>query len=387
MAFQGEQVFFGNQNFGGDNGEGYGHADVEKRFMEFLKNWTVENSFTYRDQLMKNGRLGEFFVKINLNDLESFDVKMAVELRMRPFSHLEAVERAAKKLFLDLEVGRREDEVPNFQVQFTTGEEAKKLRQIGSENINQIVNIQGTIISAGRVLLKGKVVELRCKKCGHLQKLTQGYGLNSLMIPPFCQRQAHTHQNEQCPKLPYEIQVNNCQFIDVQILKIQESTEALPVGEIPRTFQIHCESYLVDQMIPGNKMSLTGIYTIMEKRSINSTATASSLKTPYIYVLGFENFSGSGRVFNPYFSPQEIAHFQEMAKEKDVFNKIAACVAPSIFGHDDIKRAIACQLFSGSSKVLPDKTRLRGDINILLMGDPSTAKSQLLKQVGRHIML
>ena len=382
MAFQGEQTFFGNQNYQ-ENNENFAFTDIEKRFHDFLKNWSVENTFVYRNQLMKNARTGEFFVKINLNDVESYDIKMSMELRLRPFTHLEAVERAAKSVFMGLEMEIKDEDVSGFQVQFTSGEEAKKLRQISSDNINQIINIQGTVISAGRVLLKGKVVVLKCKKCGHVKTITQGYGLTSLMVPSFCERGAHTRQNEGCPKEPYEVQVDHCQYTDIQILKIQETTESMPVGEIPRTFQIHCENYLVDQMIPGNKISLTGIYTIMEKQTISSTASANMLKIPFIYVLGFENFSGSGRVFNPYFSPVEISHFQEMAKDKDIFNKISACIAPSIYGHEDIKRAITCQLFGGSSKVLPDKTRLRGDINILLMGDPSTAKSQLLKFVHK----
>lgn len=383
MAFQGEQVFFGNQNYQEANNETSVYSEIERRFHDFLKNWTNESNFVYRDQLMKNGRIGNYFVKVNLNDIESYDIKMAMELRERPFSHLASVEKAARDYFIELEVGQQYVEVPSFQVQFYSGEEAKKLRQIGSDNINQIINIQGTVISAGRVLLKGKTVILRCKKCQHEKVINQGYGLNSLSIPSFCERNNKARQNEGCSKDSYEIQVDLCQYTDIQILKIQESTESMPVGEIPRTFQIHCENYLVDQMIPGNKISLTGIYTIMEKKLITSTSNANTLKIPFIYVLGFENYHGSGRVFNQNFSAIEISHFQEMAKEKDVFEKISKCIAPSIYGHDDIKKAITCQLFGGSSKVLPDKTRLRGDINILLMGDPSTAKSQLLKFVQK----
>ncbi len=79
------------------------------------------------------------------------------------------------------------------------------------------------------------------------------------------------------------------------------------------------------------------------------------------------------------FQPEDEEEVREMARTPDLYEKIANCIGPAIYGSNDIKKAIACQLFGGARKALPDGMRLRGDVNILLLGDPSTAKSQFLK--------
>jgi DNA replication licensing factor MCM5 len=90
------------------------------------------------------------------------------------------------------------------------------------------------------------------------------------------------------------------------------------------------------------------------------------------------NNQGSGRSEQS-FTKAEEARFKQFAASSNVYEAIAKNIDPAIWGHEDIKKAIACQLFGGSSKTMPDGIRRRGDINVLLLGDPSTAKSQLLK--------
>ena len=120
-----------------------------------------------------------------------------------------------------------------------------------------------------------------------------------------------------------------------------------------------------------------------------------ALKVSYIRVLGIQvEESGIDRAINT-FTPSEEGLFMKIAHDKNVYDLICRNIAPSIQGdytngifilysiYIDIKKAIACLLFSGSRKVLPDHSRIRGDINILLMGDPSTAKSQFLKFVEK----
>jgi DNA replication licensing factor MCM5 len=91
---------------------------------------------------------------------------------------------------------------------------------------------------------------------------------------------------------------------------------------------------------------------------------------------------GAGRVSSE-FTDAETNEFRSLARHGDIVKKIVASIAPAIFGHDDIKRVLACQLFGGCRKTLPDGMRLRGDINVLMLGDPGTAKSQLLKFVEK----
>ena len=109
------------------------------------------------------------------------------------------------------------------------------------------------------------------------------------------------------------------------------------------------------------------------------------VRAPYMRVIGIEvETDGVGRTSQDLrFTPEEEEEFRRMATRPDIHSIIAKSIAPSIFGSEDIKKAIACLLFGGSRKILPDGLTRRGDINVLLLGDPGTAKSQLLKFVER----
>lgn len=102
-----------------------------------------------------------------------------------------------------------------------------------------------------------------------------------------------------------------------------------------------------------------------------------------MFLLGYQIEQGEGKEINSFFSPKEEQTYLQMAKDPNVYENIIKSIAPSIFGNEEVKKSIASLLFSGSSKVLPDNTKLRGDINVLLIGDPSTAKSQFLKYVHK----
>lgn len=116
----------------------------------------------------------------------------------------------------------------------------------------------------------------------------------------------------------------------------------------------------------------------------NGTAEkGQTVRTAYLRVLGLESNEGSGGRAGTVFTAEEEREFRQLARTHDIHSYIANNIAPAIYGHEQIKRAIACQLMGGAQKHLPDRMRLRGDINLLLLGDPGTAKSQLLKFVEK----
>jgi DNA replication licensing factor MCM5 len=127
-----------------------------------------------------------------------------------------------------------------------------------------------------------------------------------------------------------------------------------------------------------------GISSLMQNMT-REKISSSSVRAPYLRVVGIQiETNGGGRSSN-YYTPQEEEEMQALARDPDIYNKIVRSIAPQISGDytADIKKALACLLFGGSRKILADGVRLRGDINVLLMGDPSTAKSQLLKYIER----
>lgn len=180
---------------------------------------------------------------------------------------------------------------------------------------------------------------------------------------------------------------DKCKCVDFQTLKLQELPDAVPHGEMPRHMQLYCDRYLCDKVVPGNRVTIMGIYSI-KKFGMNPSKgrdrVGVGIRSSYIRVLGIQvDTDGSGRSFAGSVSPQEEEEFRRLAALPNIYELVSKSISPSIFGGMDMKKAIACLLFGGSRKRLPDGLTRRGDINLLMLGDPGTAKSQLLKFVEK----
>ncbi|NWI71976.1 MCM5 factor, partial [Todus mexicanus] len=190
-----------------------------------------------------------------------------------------------------------------------------------------------------------------------------------------------------CPLDPYFIMPDKCKCVDFQILKLQESPDAVPHGEMPRHLQLYCDRYLCDKVVPGNRVTIMGIYSIKKSAQSKNKSRDNvgvGIRSAYIRVVGIQvDVEGSGHSFAGAVTPQEEEELRRLAATPNIYETIAKSIAPSIYGSTDIKKAIACLLFGGSRKRLPDGLTRRGDINLLMLGDPGTAKSQLLKFVEK----
>lgn len=165
------------------------------------------------------------------------------------------------------------------------------------------------------------------------------------------------------------------------MLKVQESHGLVPVGELPRHLLLSTDRYLTGKVTPGMRVTITGIFDIFShaQQKNKNAGNAVALRSPYIQVCGLQidPDANGGQVRS--FTAQEEEEFLKMSRRPEIYKEFTSSIAPQIFGAEDIKKAIACLLFGGSKKFLPDGMRLRGDINLLMLGDPGTAKSQLLK--------
>lgn len=170
------------------------------------------------------------------------------------------------------------------------------------------------------------------------------------------------------------------------MLKLQELTDSVPQGETPRHILLYSDRFLCEKVVPGNRVLVIGIYCIKKHKS-NKRGTKSKtvgVRAPYVRVVGVQvDSEGIGFSTSMPMAAEDEDYFQRLAKSPQIYETIAKSIAPSIFGFGDIKKAIACLLFGGSRKRMPDGLTRRGDINVLLLGDPGTAKSQLLKFVEK----
>lgn len=182
---------------------------------------------------------------------------------------------------------------------------------------------------------------------------------------------------------------DKCKCIDFQVLKLQELPDFIPQGEIPRHMQLFLDRSLCERVVPGNRVLIHGIFSIRKiskpGRGDNREKATVGVRAPYMRVVGITVDTEGTGVISRYtnITSEEEEQFRRLAAHPDIYERLAKSLAPSIFGSADIKKAIVCLLFGGSRKRMPDGLTRRGDINVLLLGDPGTAKSQLLKFVEK----
>lgn len=164
------------------------------------------------------------------------------------------------------------------------------------------------------------------------------------------------------------------------MISIQEMPERAPAGQLPRGVEVILDDDLVDGCKPGDRVQLVGIFRSLGNR--NTSSSSSTFRTVIIAnnIIQLSSKSGGG-VAQSTITDTDIRNINKLAKKKNVFQLLSQSLAPSIHGHDYIKKAILLMLLGGMEKNLDNGTHLRGDINILMVGDPSTAKSQLLRFV------
>lgn len=169
-------------------------------------------------------------------------------------------------------------------------------------------------------------------------------------------------------------------YRDHQTISIQEMPERAPAGQLPRSVDVILDDDLVDRVKPGDRIQLVGIYRSLGNR--NASSGSATFRTLLIAnnVILLSSKSGGG-IAQAVITDTDIRNINKVARNKRVFDLLSQSLAPSIYGHDYIKRAILLLLLGGQEKNLENGTHLRGDINILMVGDPSTAKSQLLRFV------
>ncbi|KFW93813.1 DNA replication licensing factor MCM5, partial [Phalacrocorax carbo] len=341
-----------------------------------------------RDDLKRHYNLNQYWVEVEMEDLASFDEDLADYLYKQPAEHLQLLEEAAKEVADEVTRPRPsgEETLQDIQVMLRSDANAASIRSLKSDQMSHLVKIPGIVIAATPVRAKATRIAIQCRSCRNIiSNIAVRPGLEGYALP----RKCNTEQagRPKCPLDPYFIMPDKCKCVDFQVLKLQESPDAVPHGEMPRHLQLYCDRYLCDKVVPGNRVTIMGIYSI-KKSALSKNRSRDNvgvgIRSAYIRVVGIQvDMEGSGHSFAGSVTPQEEEELRRLAAMPNVYETIAKSIAPSIYGSADIKKAIACLLFGGSRKRLPDGLTRRGDINLLMLGDPGTAKSQLLKFVEK----
>lgn len=295
-------------------------------------------------------------VVIDYLNLEMFDPDLADLLIEKP----EEVIQAAQKAIKNIDRARKN---ADLQVRFENLTNIVSLRELKSKYIGKLVAVDGIIRKANEIRPRIVSAMFECRSCMRLHEVPQKS--NMISEPALCQ---------ECGGRSFRLLQEESEFIDTQTTKLQEPLENLSGGEQPRQINVVLEDDLVDTITPGDIIRITGILkTVRDEQT--------KLFKNYIYCNYIDALEQEFEELQ--ISEEDEEKIIELAADPDVYNKIINSTAPSIQGYREVKEAIALQLFGGCVKELEDKTRIRGDIHILIVGDPGIGKSQILKYVSK----
>ena len=296
-------------------------------------------------------------LNVDYNALEIFDPDLADLLIDKPEEVIQAAQIAIKNidpLVKDADIHIRFENLTNII----------PLKTLLSKYIGTFVAADGIVRKTDEIRPRIETGVFECRGCMRLHEVEQT-SANRIIEPSLC---------SECGGRSFRLLQEESKYIDTQTARMQEPLENLSGGTEPKQMLMVLEDDLVDELNPGDKVRITGtLKTFREERS-------GKFKN-YIYVNHIEALEQEFEELH--LSEEDEEKIIELSKDPKIYEKIIKSTAPSIRGYREVKEAIALQLFGGAAKQLEDETKLRGDIHILIVGDPGIGKSQILKYVSR----
>lgn len=273
------------------------------------------------------------------------------------------------------------------------------MRNLNPSDIEKMVSLKGMVIRCSSIVPEIREALFRCLVCGFFTDpiLVDRGRINE---PTICGKQECLAKNSMA------LVHNRCRFVDQQIMRLQETPDEIPDGGTPHTVSLVLHEKLVDTAKPGDRVEVTGIYRAMSVRIGPIHRTVKSIFKTYIDCIHIKktdntrvqmedpmeidntssrkrNEEDEATPSNAFLSASKIEELKELSKQPDIYERLTKSLAPNIWELEDVKKGLLCQLFGGNALTLQSGASFRGDINILLVGDPGTSKSQLLQYIHK----
>jgi DNA replication licensing factor MCM7 len=248
------------------------------------------------------------------------------------------------------------------------------IREVKAEHVGKLVTVRGIVTRCTEVKPMMSVATYTCDQCGaETYQPISGLSFMPVLMCP----SEDCRVNKAGGRL--YLQTRGSKFIKFQEIKIQEHSDQVPVGHIPRTLTIFCRGEVTRQALPGDHVAVTGVFLPLLRSGFRQMM-AGLLSETYVeaHRIVSLNKTAEDEDSSKALTPEELATLTE----DDFYTKLALSLAPEIYGHLDVKKALLLLLVGGVDR-RPDGMKIRGNINICLMGDPGVAKSQLLGYIDR----
>ncbi|QIW98866.1 hypothetical protein AMS68_004384 [Peltaster fructicola] len=342
---------------------------ILREFKSFLTEFTDENGKSiYGVRIRTLGEVNAESLEVDWSHLSMFKPALAYFVSNAPTSTLPLFDAVALEvtLFHYPDYERIHSEL---HVRISNLPSTYTLRQLRQSHLNCLINVTGVVTRRTGVFPQLKYVKFDCSKCG-------------ITLGPFPQDSSAEVKLSFCQNCqsrgPFTLNSEKTVYRNYQKLTLQESPGTVPAGRLPRHREVILLWDLIDSAKPGEEVEISGVYRNNYDAQLNNKN-------------GFPVFATILEAHNVVKSHDQLAGFRlteedereirALSRDPKIVEKIIQSIAPSIYGHDDVKTAVALSLFGGVSKEAQGKHSIRGDINVLLLGDPGTAKSQVLKYV------
>ena len=353
-----------------------GLSDEVRMFLTRHKD--MYNRYKYLEQIDGMMSKGSKYIIIDYNDLVE-EPKIERFFHTEPDRILDAFSQAIGEVLKTRFPGYAESIKGTIRARIANFPLHRSLRQINSETISHITSVSGMVVRASEVKPLAKELIYRCPD-GHKTTVSLVQGM-SVEVPAVCSNMDCKHRN-------LEMSVKESDFIDFQILRLQELPEDLPPGQIPHYIDVNIKQDLVDNARPGDRIILTGVVRI-EQEPVRGVSQGHSglhrlrIEGNNIEFLGGRGTKTSRKMEREEISPEEEKIIQGLLHSPGIYERLVESFAPHITEHEVIKEAIILLMVGSNQKQMPDGSKTRGDINIFLVGDPGTAKSEMLKFCAR----
>uniref|UniRef100_A0A8C5ANY5 DNA replication licensing factor MCM3 n=1 Tax=Gadus morhua TaxID=8049 RepID=A0A8C5ANY5_GADMO len=341
--------------------------EAQREYLDFLDD--DQDQGVYHEKVRNMVSDNACRLIVNINDLRRRNEKRAKAMLKDSFGELIAFQKALKDLVASIDATfakQFEDFHIGFEGSFGTNHVSP--RTLTARHLGSLVCVEGIVTKCS--LVRPKIMR-SVHYCPATKKTLERKYTDLTSLDAFPSSAVYPTKDEE--NNPLETEYGLCAYQDHQTLTIQEMPEKAPAGQLPRSVDVITDADLVDQAKPGDRVQLVGVYRCLPAKQ--GGFTSGTFRTTLLV----NNVKLMSKEIVPTFSADDVHKIKKFCK--DVFEHLGRSLAPSIHGHCYIKKAILCLLLGGNETILENGSRIRGDINILLIGDPSVAKSQLLRYV------
>ena len=347
------------------------HANIKDLFETFLKNFKSKTGeLKYRSIISKMVSDNSESLLIDFKDILQYDDQLSRQLIDDPDSILLDFNKAAFNALYSENPEYADAIRDTLQVRFHSLLDPVPLRNITTDVLHKLIAVEGMVVRTSE--LKPRVL-VACFICKHGHPTSESQSTSTLTKPLTC-------SDSDCSESRiFDFDEKRSKFQDFQVIRIQELPEDLPAGQLPQSFDVNLSSDLVNRARPGDRLTLTGII-----RTEAQFSRGTDKLTIFRTLIDGNNIDIEAK------GPEDIVlsredeeQIKDIAKNDDAYELLIKSIAPAVHGLDTQKEAILLMLIGAPNKILKDNTSLRGDINVLFVGDPGTAKSELLKYASR----